>query len=144
MRGTAACRLIAIAELTAAELMTTDAITVAEHESLAAAWEVLARAGCRFLPVMRGGRVVGVIDDHAVVVARTTRWLDGRPRLVGDAATPARVVHARTLLPDLLDHFAEGGVIAIVVVDDDGRPLGLVTAERLVGLIDRALACDNG
>jgi CBS domain-containing protein len=130
---------MAISELTAAEVMTVDAITVAEHESLAAAWEILARAGCQFLPVLRGRRVVGVIDDHAVIVARSTRWLDGRLRLVGDVAGPSRVVAADTLLPQLLEQLSDHGGSALVVVDDRGAVLGLVTAERIVDLVERAL-----
>jgi acetoin utilization protein AcuB len=132
-----------LARLHACDVMATDAITVAEHESLAAAWEVLARAGCRFLPVLRGSRVVGVIDDHAVVCARTTRWLDGRQRLVGDAASPARTVHATTPLPQVIEVMARNATSALVVVDDGGSLVGLVTADSLLGLIDRAMACDG-
>jgi acetoin utilization protein AcuB len=132
---------MALAELRAGDVMAPDTITVAEHESLAAAWEVLARAGCRFLPVMRGHRLVGVIDDHAVVVARSTKWLDGRPRLVGDAATPAHTVRRDTPLVEVLGHLSEAAGSALVVVDEQGGPVGILTADRVVGLIDQALDC---
>lgn len=136
--GNRVCALYALAKLRARDVMITDAIAVAEHESLAAAWEVLARAGCRFLPVLRGGRVVGVIDDHAVVVARSTKWLDGRQRLVGEAARPVPTVSESTPLPQLLDHVLATGS-AVVVIDGAGAPMGLVTAELLLALLDQAL-----
>ena len=58
--------LVALAELRAADVMEVDFVVVAEHESLAAAVGLLVRAGCQFLPVVRGRRLVGMLDERAV------------------------------------------------------------------------------
>jgi CBS-domain-containing membrane protein len=136
------CIVDALGRLTAADVMTTDAITLAESESLAAAWELLARSGCRVLPVVRNGRVVGVIDDHAIVCARSTKFLDGSQRLVGDTLVPAHTVQRSTKVRALLDRLADGADRALVVLDDHGFLVGLVTADRLVTLLQRALVGD--
>lgn len=141
MTVNAACALMAVAGLRARDVMATDAVSVAEHESLAAAWEVLARGGCRFLPVVRRNRVVGVIDDRAIVLARSTKWLDGRPRLVGDASRPVATVSEETPLTELIDQLRAQTAAALVVTDDEGGPVGVVTAELVLGLIDEALRC---
>ena len=130
--------LVALSTLRAADVMTTDPVAVADHESLAVAWELLARAGCRFLPVLRSGRVVGVIDDHAMVMVRSTRWQDGRPRTVGDAVKRARTVDSGLPLPEVIELLASG-LNVLVVVDRIGEPEGLITAEGIVQLLDRIL-----
>jgi CBS domain-containing protein len=135
---------MALAMLTAADVMTTEPIAVAEHESLAMAWEVLARGHVGFVPVVRHGRVVGVLDDRAVVQSRTPRWLDGQPRLVADAARTATTVHPSTSLPTLLECFTSTGDTAVVVVDDDGGAVGLVLAATVLGLFERALGSHHG
>jgi len=128
----------ALSTLRAVDVMVADPLTLSEHESLASAWEVLARAGVGALPVMRGGRPVGIIDDHAIVCARTTKSLDGRPRLVGDVAVAARTVHISTPLTELLDLVHEHRTAA-VVVDDTGRLVGLVTQDGLLDGVNRAI-----
>ncbi|HEX9259624.1 MAG TPA: CBS domain-containing protein, partial [Acidimicrobiales bacterium] len=127
-----------LASLRASDVMVTDPVTLSEHESLASAWEVLARAGCRALPVMRSGRAVGIVDDHAIVCARTTKSLDGRPRLVGDVAVAARTVHVSAPLTELLE-VVHQHCTAAVVVDDGGRMVGLVTPETLLTALRDAL-----
>jgi CBS-domain-containing membrane protein len=140
MQHEASCALVALALLNAADVMTTDPTTVADHESLAAAWEVLARGGVGFLPVSRRGRVVGVLDDRAVVHSRTTKWLDGRPRLVGDAVRRVASIRPWTPMPELLERFTGSGDQALVVVDDDDRAIGLVLATTVLALFEQAMA----
>jgi CBS domain-containing protein len=133
------CTLVALAQLRAADVMTTDALVVAEHESLAVAWELLARGGCGFLPVLRNGRVVGVIDDHALVTSRSPRFLDGRPRLVGDASQPAPTVDVSAPLSVIVERLTAEGRPGLVVTDSSGAVVGIITAGRVVDLLDRAL-----
>lgn len=128
-----------MAELRAVDVMTTDPIVVASHENLAVAWELLARAGCGFLPVVRNGRVVGVIDERALVRANLRNQGDERIGTVTDAASPAHSVHCATPLPELVARFAAEDTRAMVVVDSDGQILGVVTSSTLVSLLSDAL-----
>jgi len=126
------CVVRLLSQLTARDVMAAGVVSVHERESLASAWELLARGGTDALPVVRGAAVVGIVDHRAMVHARNTRWLDGRPRLVGDALRPAAVVGPDTEVADLLDELADG---AVVVCEPAGSPIGLVTPSSLVRCI---------
>jgi CBS-domain-containing membrane protein len=131
------CALSSVAVLRARNLMDPATLTVGEHESLASAWEMLARSECRYLPVLRGSTVVGILDDHAVVCARSTRSLDGRQRQVGEFSRAARFVAPDAPMATLLPALFEGG--GVVVVLDRGQVLGLVTSEHVAGVLAAAL-----
>ena len=89
------------------------------------------------------GRIVGVLDDRAVVHSRTTKWLDGRPRLVGDAVRRVASIRPGTTMPELLERFSRTGDRALVVVDDDDRAVGLVEANTVLALFEQAMACEH-
>jgi CBS domain-containing protein len=144
MTSRAISSVMVMAELRAADVMTTDPIVVASHESLAAAWEVLARTGCGFLPVVRRGRVVGVIDERTLVRAHARGQADGGAGTITEAASPAHTVHSATPLPELVARFAAEDTRALVVVDSDGRVLGVVTSSTLVSLLSAALHLTTG
>lgn len=130
--------VMATAELRAVDVMTSNPIVVATHESLGVAWEILARAGCGFLPVVRGGRVVGVIEERALVRLHATPQC-GRPSTIAELSSPARTVGGATRLPELVARFAVDNAPALVVVDSDGGVLGVVTSATLVSKLDEAL-----
>jgi CBS domain-containing protein len=127
--------LIALAELRAVDIMDADPIAVAEHESVSAAAELLLRAGCPFLPVVRGDRIVGVVDDRAV--------RDSRERTATDAvlahARPATTVPAHAPLAEVVTAVRRGASELTIVVDEQGRLLGVITTARLIALLDAAL-----
>jgi CBS domain-containing protein len=127
--------LIALAELRAVDIMDADPIAVAEHESVSAAAELLLRAGCPFLPVVRGDRIVGVVDDHAV--------RDSRERAAADAVVahtrPATTVPAHAPLAEVVTAVRRGASELTIVVDEEGRLLGVITTARLIALLDAAL-----
>jgi CBS-domain-containing membrane protein len=135
------CVVRLLSQLTARDVMAAGVISVYERESLASAWELLARGGTDALPVLRGTAVVGIVDHRAMVHARNTRWLDGRPRLVGDALRPATVVGPDTGVADLLDQLADG---AVVVCEPPGYPIGVVTSSSLVRCIAGAAPAPLG
>ncbi len=47
-----------------ADLMTSDVVTVAAHESVARAFELIESMDVRHLPVVDGGRLVGMLSDR--------------------------------------------------------------------------------
>jgi CBS-domain-containing membrane protein len=135
------CALGSVGALRARDVMDHATLTVGEQESLASAWEMLARSECRYLPVLRGTTVVGILDDHAVVCARSTRSLDGRQRQVGDFARQARIVSPGTTVEALLPALGEAG--GVVVVAEHGQVLGLVTCEHVAALLGAALGAGS-
>lgn len=70
------------------EIMTTDVRTCAPGTNLAAAAELILDGDCGFLPVMRDGKLVGVITDRDMYIALATRNKLAFQVVVGDVARP--------------------------------------------------------
>jgi CBS domain-containing protein len=88
------------------------AVTVSVGAMLDEALLKMVRAGLRHLAVVDGGgHCLGVLSDRAIAAAWAT---DYTARLMGAS-----------------------GVDAVAVVDDQGRPVGLVTGSDLVRLLAR-------
>jgi CBS-domain-containing membrane protein len=128
--------LVALAELRAADVMEIDFVAVAEHESLAAAVGLLVRAGCQFLPVVRGRRLVGMLDERAVSAYHDCVTSGDAP-VVAHARTGS-AVHADTPLAEVVAAVRQVPTEATAVVDDAGTLLGLITTARLAALLDAA------
>lgn len=124
---------IPVTRLAAADLMSTELVCVGEHESVAAAWELLARGRFHHLPVMRGELCVGLLDDRTLVQVWTPGALSRTRRTVGELL-PRRVpsVAPSTPLLEVARRMQEYGTDALVVVDVHGRLLGVVTVTDLV------------
>jgi CBS domain-containing protein len=128
--------LVALSELRAADVMEVDVKVVAEHESLAAAVGILVRSGCQFVPVVRGGRLVGLLDERAVrAFQRGT--LSGAASVAAHAQTGAVVRHD-TPLAEVVATVRRAPTEVTAVVDAQGMLLGLITTSRLVALLDAA------
>ena len=127
--------LVTLTTLRARDLMTTDAITIADYEHVDTAVALLASLGCRFVPVMRDRRLVGVVDEP--LVARTLR---PRSREQNQPPPRAAVVHHRAPLATVIERLISSGGDHLVVADDNGEVVGVVTAIAIVRLLDAALA----
>ncbi len=118
-----------------ADWMSPDPITVTPWTSVRAARELLARERVRHLPVLQGERVVGIISDRDLSLDQGTvdrlarggsaepaegevRWLMSRP--VHTAAADDELVSAA-------DRMLSHRISALPVVDDEDRPLGILT-----------------
>lgn len=130
-------------EPSAAAIMARDPLTVDAGQSLDDAMEVMDRHAIRHLPVLSGGRLVGVLTDREVLGA--TGWLpkrvhesrgpsetSGHPRRVEEVMR-ARVatVEPSTSLPDLMHRLLHGeqGCLAVV---EDAALVGIVTETDLL------------
>ena len=122
------------------EIMTTSLVTVAPADSLVSAWELMSRGDIHHLPVVAGGRCVGLLDDR-MIAADLARPLLGQRRRVSDAMPPR--VHC--ILPDTpvrraAEMMRDGCLTAIPVVDTTMRLVGLVTDRDMVGIVARGAA----
>jgi len=123
--------LVTLTTLRASDVMTTDAVTIAEYEHIETAVELLTSAGCRFVPVVRDQRAVGVIDDRLVAGPRCR---------AGETAARGATIQHTASLADVIDRLVSTGGDHLVVVDDQGHVMGVVTALAIVRLLDAALA----
>jgi cystathionine beta-synthase len=121
----------------ASDVMTSDVIAVTEHETLAGAWELLARGRFHHLPVVRAGRCVGILDDRLLL--RTMPPGTGtRGRRVADLLpAPLVEVGPDTPLDEVAAALRDGHRDAAAVVDDDGYLVGLITCFDLISLLAR-------
>ncbi len=120
-----------------ADLMTSDVITVAAHESVARAFELIESMDVRHLPVVDGGRLVGMLSDRDLREYRLPRMdeLEDPARADALLATPVSEVMSSDIvsvdqgesLRAVADAMIEYKVGAIPVLDR--------TSDRLVGIV---------
>lgn len=126
--------------LTAADVMTGPAVTIAPTASVSAAWSLMLRMGLRHLLVATGGRCCGVINDRTLFAELLTGPLTMRHHMVRDLVPP----RTTCVLPDsdvqmIARAMTRTGTDAVPVVESDGRLLGIVTSGDLV----RAIAASD-
>lgn len=134
-----AARLVIRAE-TAADVMTTNVLSLREHATIDEAVEFLARHGFSAAPVVDdAGRPVGVLTQTDVVLhdagnaAQRNSNRDGDRAQVRDVMTPALLAvspadSALRVVSEMLAY----KVHRLFVVDDDGVLVGVITALDLL------------
>jgi CBS domain-containing protein len=146
---------VVVADRTAAEVMTPDPVSARPATSLAEAARLMLDLGLKRLPVVDGGRLVGLVSriDLLRTVADTVpdenRPAGARdPHTAGDAAAvDVPVVHLDTPVADVLDAVVSTRLNRAVVVDERRRVLGVVSDAELLrrlggehhGLLDRLM-----
>lgn len=122
--------------LTAADVMTPGPVAVTETDTVAAAWELLAAGDFHHLPVVRGDRCVGVLDDRTLLRAWRPGGYGRARRPVGELLGPSCLTVGPSLsIGEVADRLCAARVDAAPVVDESGRLLGLVTAWDLVHVL---------
>ena len=129
-------------QLKVADVMTSPAITVREDESLGIATARMVEHGIKRLPVLSaGGKLVGVlsrVDVLQQVVTeeakkRAAKAPDGAARTLGEIMMKdIPTVNADTELADVIAEFLHNETRRLVVIDDEDRPLGLISDADVV------------
>lgn len=140
-------------EVTAAEIMTTDVVTVAPETPVAEVAAAMGRRGVSGVPVVDAGqKVVGVISEKdflsrmgvkepmnfmsLVANCLMTKGCVALPikaAVAGDIMnSPAVTVAPATPVKSVARVLTRRGINRVVVTDPDGRLLGLVTREDIV------------
>lgn len=112
------------------EVMTTDnLLMIAEDDSLAAAAHKMTWARCRHLPVVRNGKVVGVLSERDILA-----WLGEGHRLdePSDRVRAAMITPAKVASPD-----DDLGEVAARMLSFRVGCLPVVIGEKLVGMVTR-------
>ena len=122
--------------LVAGDAMTTPALGIAPDASVATAWTLMTRHGVRHLLVLDQQHCLGMVDDRTVFAL----WPLGPARLrrkpVADVMHAAvTCVRTDTELRDVAAAMIRECAGALPVVDDDGRPIGIVTCSDVVAAV---------
>ncbi len=134
--------------LKVADVMTSPAVTVLENDSLGVAASMMAARGIKRLPVLdHNGKLVGALSR--VDILRQVAGEEAKRRAAQAPAGAAKTLGAimQPEVPvapqdaevgELIARFLEFGTRRLIVVDDEGRPLGLVSDADVVTRVQPA------
>mgnify|MGYP001503125902 CR=1 FL=1 len=124
------------------ELMTPNPITIAHHQTVGKAMELMARHDIRRLPVTKDGKLVGIISD------RDLRQMGGRPSLKlrkteeDDAYLQLPVEEAMTLnvitirehstVQDAIKSIVKNKISGLPVIDREGALVGILSDQDVL------------
>ena len=111
-----------------AEKMTLSPHTIGRHEKLSRAYEVMREHGLRHLPVLDGGKLVGVLLKRDLHSVEAIAGVDSRVDSIGEAMVgETYAVAPGELVADVARTMAHHKYGCAVVVDR-GRVVGILTA----------------
>lgn len=123
-------------ELRAADLMTEDVVTVTEGTGVLNAGELMRQGGFRHLPVLRAGRVVGIVEAGALWAALGGLTYPSMGRPVAEVMVDyAARVSPEASLPEVAGHLRSSQCDAVLVTEPNGSLIGIITAHDLVRVI---------
>ena len=126
------------ADLTCADLMSRDVVTVAPEADAEVATALLLRHGVRVLPVVEAdGRIVGIVGLRDLAGA-------GAGARVGDLLRPAATALAVTPALSLVAAKTDGRTHAVAVTGPQDHLLGLVTQTDLLAALARRPRAASG
>lgn len=127
--------------LAVADLMTRDVVTLDEGDNLALGDDLLKRHHIRHLPVVKEGRLVGLVTHRDLIRALA--------RQAGSRATPiwakdvmsrgVETVTPRTSVREVVEKLLDRKFGCVPVVDEGGKLVGIVTDSDLVRLAGQLL-----
>jgi CBS domain-containing membrane protein len=136
-------------EMSVADLMTADVVTLTEDETLAHAQRCMARGRIRHLPVVREGQLVGLITHRDLLAASFSIFAEveaNEQRRVFDSVRVVEAMHRDvvTVSPSLAVSKAarillENKYGCLPVVGEEAELLGIVTEADFLRLTVRLL-----
>jgi CBS domain-containing membrane protein len=139
-------------EITGADIMSRDIVTVEYGTLLEEAWTLLRRHRIKALPVIdRARRVIGILtladfmkhadldlhhtfeDKLRRLVRRTPHTHSDKPEVVGQLMTaPVRTIAATTHIVELVPLLSDAGMHHVPIVDGERRLVGMVTHSDII------------
>ena len=120
--------------------MTREVIVVPPELPLSDAWAIMRRERIRHLPVVKAGKLLGILSDRDVLL-RASLGEGGEPEVatplvVASAMTPSPFVcGASTSVEEVVHVMTEKKIDALPVVSEDDELIGLVTSTDLMLLL---------
>ena len=133
--------------LTAARIMTPDPVAVLVGTSVGTVARLMTSRGIKRVPVLRAGRLVGVVSRYDLLRAVAGSVREPQPfqaltsedaqRVAGDrvgdaAVTGVPTVHPDTPLADVVEAMVSTRLNRAVVIDDDGHVVGIISDSQLL------------
>jgi CBS domain-containing protein len=121
---------VARSQLRVGDLMSTDPITIEPDATASEAEELLKTYRVGGLPVVDGGELIGVISQADLMVAHSSEMIGAhweRMLVRHLMSSPAVTVHAKATVAAAARQLILRHIHRLVVVDDDGHPVGVIT-----------------
>jgi CBS domain-containing membrane protein len=119
--------------ISVADFMTKDLVTVREGDDVALAESLLRLGGIRHLPVVRDGKLVGLVTQRDVLRSGESGRASARDLPVSEVMTRELVtVRPTTGLAQAARTMLERKYGCLPVCDDDGKLVGIVTEADFV------------
>lgn len=117
--------------------MTTTPHTIGVDQTLATAHRLMREHHFRHLPVLQGGRLVGMVTERDLALIETLKDVDPTKVTVEDAMTPAPYTVAPTaVLDEVVATMAEHRYGSAVVVDNNHVVGVFTTVDAMVAFAD--------
>jgi CBS domain-containing protein len=126
------------AELRVGNLMTIDPITIGPEASASDAEALIKTYRITGLPVVERGDVVGVVSQSDLMVAHSSEMIGAhweRMRVRHVMSSPAITIHAGATVATAARQMIVHHIHRLVVIGDDGRPVGVVTPLDLLRVL---------
>jgi CBS domain-containing protein len=113
--------------MTAADVMTASPRTCSPFSTVLEAVLIFRDADCGAVPILDGGKPVGVLTDRDVALALADHEADLAGLPVSQIMTPGAIsVAPDTPLDDVIEKFGDRGVRRLLVVDPQGLLVGII------------------
>jgi CBS domain-containing protein len=120
------------------EVMTRDPVTVAEDDSLETVVELMERRRIKRLPVLRDGKIVGIVSRANLMHALASLARDTQPPAGGDSAMRDRILAAfeKERWAPQVNVVVKNGVAELwgTIMDERERRACVITAENVDGV----------
>ncbi len=122
------------------EVMTVDPVTVSEGDTLETVVELMERRHIKRLPVLRDGKIVGIVSRANLMLALVSLARDKEAPASGDAAIRERVLAAfeKQRWAPQVNVVVKNGIADLwgTIMDERERRACLVTAENVAGVTE--------
>ncbi|MGO9702750.1 MAG: CBS domain-containing protein [Xanthobacteraceae bacterium] len=120
------------------EVMTADPVTVAEDDTLDTVVELMERRHIKRLPVLRGGKMVGIVSRANLMLALASLAREAQMPVGGDATLRDRIVaaFAKQRWAPQVNVVVKNGVADLwgTIMDERERRACVITAENVAGV----------
>lgn len=122
------------------DVMTPAPFTIGDDQPVSSAKHEMASRGIRHIPVLHGGRCVGVVSDRDLKLVNGLEQQAGAPLVVRDVCTPeVYTVPLNESVKNVAAHMAETGIGSAVVIDEREKVVGIFTVTDACRLLSERL-----